>query len=390
MYGAGNIGRGFIGKVFADSGYKVCFIDVNSEMIDEFNSRGCYSVKVVNDTVERIEKVHNVYALHGNDERAVEAISTCEVMATAVGVNILPFIVKNIANGIKKRIAIGGGSLNIILAENQLDVDKIMRAAIYKELGTTEQGWADQHLGLVEASIGRMVPPLSEAERENDMLTIAVEPYCELPVDRNGFKGEIPVLEGLKPFSPFDFYIKRKLFLHNMGHAICAYEGYHKGYEYISEAIRDKEIYSLVESAMSCVVQALHREFPDIPINEIDTNKKDLLNRFHNKSLKDTVFRVGYDPVRKLRENDRLVGAAIYCNEQGVDFSPIASGIVAALTYDNPNDENAQKIQQSLNTYGIDETVKRYMSVSVNDKLFIEVTQLFESLHSDNKVADEL
>ena len=34
MYGAGNIGRGFIGQVLHDSGYEVAFIDVNMEVVD--------------------------------------------------------------------------------------------------------------------------------------------------------------------------------------------------------------------------------------------------------------------------------------------------------------------------------------------------------------------
>ena len=33
MYGAGNIGRGFIGQLFSQSGYSVSFIDVNKEII---------------------------------------------------------------------------------------------------------------------------------------------------------------------------------------------------------------------------------------------------------------------------------------------------------------------------------------------------------------------
>ena len=35
MYGAGNIGRGFIGKVFYESGLSVVFVDVVQEVIDK-------------------------------------------------------------------------------------------------------------------------------------------------------------------------------------------------------------------------------------------------------------------------------------------------------------------------------------------------------------------
>jgi mannitol-1-phosphate 5-dehydrogenase len=240
MYGAGNIGRGFIGKVFSDSGYKVCFIDIDKKLIDAFNKDKEYYVKIVADDFERLEKVKNVYAVDANSDQAVQEIAECDIMATSVGVNALPYIVDNIAKGIRMRMSMGSKPLDIILAENLIDVDARMRQMIYEKLNPEEQKWAEQHLGLVEASIGRMVPPLTEEEREKSPLLIAVEPYSELPVDSLGFKGPIPDLVGLKPFTPFDFYIKRKLFLHNMGHAICAYLGWEKQYQYISEAIRDQ------------------------------------------------------------------------------------------------------------------------------------------------------
>ena len=37
MYGAGNIGRGFIGQLFFESGYETTFIDVNMQIIDRLN-----------------------------------------------------------------------------------------------------------------------------------------------------------------------------------------------------------------------------------------------------------------------------------------------------------------------------------------------------------------
>ena len=54
MYGGGNIGRGFIGKVFSDSGYEVCFLDIMQPLIDEMNRRHGYTVRIVSnaETVE--------------------------------------------------------------------------------------------------------------------------------------------------------------------------------------------------------------------------------------------------------------------------------------------------------------------------------------------------
>ena len=70
-----------------------------------------------------------------------------------------------------------------------------------------------------------MVPATPASIREKEPLAVCVEEYFELPVDKASFKGEIPPIRNLVPFTPFDFYIRRKLFMHNMSHAVTAYLG---------------------------------------------------------------------------------------------------------------------------------------------------------------------
>ncbi len=370
MYGAGNIGRGFIGKVFSDSGYEVCFLDIMQDVIDEMNRRGEYTVRIVSNEGETDTTVRPVRAVNSTTEQAVQEIADCDIMATAVGVNILPRVAPAIARGVIARMEQSGRPLNIILCENQLEVDVLMRGWLYACFNDEQKKWADENLGLVEPSIGRMVPPLTPEMRAKDKLLICVEPYCELPVDRDAFKGEIPDLVGLVPYSPFEFYIKRKLFLHNGGHALCAYLGNLKGYEYIWQAIADPEIREAARASMLASAHALIAKFGEGVRENVESNVDDLLRRFQNRALKDTVARVGADPVRKLRRNDRVVGAALFCLEQGVDPSPIITGIVAALKFDRADDPTAPEIQKALREQGIEYVMQRYMSLQPDEPLY--------------------
>ena len=370
MYGAGNIGRGFIGKVFSDSGYEVCFLDIMQDVIDEMNRRGEYTVRIVSNEGETDTTVRPVRAVNSTTEQAVQEIADCDIMATAVGVNILPRVAPAIARGVIARMEQSGRPLNIILCENQLEVDVLMRGWLYACFNDEQKKWADENLGLVEPSIGRMVPPLTPEMRAKDKLLICVEPYCELPVDRDAFKGEIPDLVGLVPYSPFEFYIKRKLFLHNGGHALCAYLGNLKGYEYIWQAVADPEIREAARASMLASAHALIAKFGEGVRENVESNVDDLLRRFQNRALKDTVARVGADPVRKLRRNDRVVGAALFCLEQGVDPSPIITGIVAALKFDRADDPTAPEIQKALREQGIEYVMQRYMSLQPDEPLY--------------------
>lgn len=363
MYGAGNIGRGFIGKVFYESGFDVVFVDVVQEVIDKLNQDGEYPVKLVsNESIEEV-MVKNASAVSGNDRSAVvAAILTADIMATAVGVNILPRIVDNIAAGLDARAQAGRGPLDIIICENLIDADKYLRGLLEEKVLPETREYLDNSVGLVEASIGRMVPVMTDEMRGDNLLRVVVEPFEELPVDKDAFKGDIPKLNNLVPFSPFGFYIRRKLFVHNMGHALCAYYGWQKGYTFVYESVGDEQIANKAKQAMLDVALALSQEY-DIPYSELVDNVLDLLRRFANRALKDTNARVGGDPIRKLKNIDRLTGAALYCIEQGTSAERIIPGIAAGYRFDNPDDASAMQIQQYIKDNGIGKTVQKYSGI---------------------------
>lgn len=275
--------------------------------------------------------VENVTAVDGKDtELAAQAIAECDIMATAVGARILPHIAPVIAQGLRKRWAKTDAPLNIIICENLNDANVILEGLLKKELCEHEHALLDARVGLVEASIGRMVPVQTPAMQDGDPMRICVERYGFLPVDLAAFKGSIPEIVNMVPFAPFDFYIKRKLFIHNMGHAICAYLGGYIGRKYIYQSIEDPEILGIVENAMLESAMALHKKY-GAELDQLVLHITDLLGRFRNEALKDTCGRVGGDPARKLGAADRLIGSGQLCLEQGTTPSYVAVGIAGAV-----------------------------------------------------------
>ena len=331
MYGGGNIGRGIIGALLSQSGYTVTFVDVAAPVVDTLREKGTYPVRYVSSEGYEDVWIQNVTAVNGNDMPAVaETIANCDIMATAVGARILKFIVPNIVAGLRKRWELGKGPLNIIICENLMDANKVLEGMLKDQLTEAEQALFDETVGLVEASIGRMVPVQTEEMKDGEPLRVCVERYGFLPVDKAAFKGEIPEIRNMIPYEPFDFYIKRKLYVHNMGHATCAYLGDLLGYEYIWQSIAVPEVRLLVHNAMLESAMELSKKY-GASLSDIQLHIADLLHRFTNMALKDTCQRVGGDPARKLSPEDRLIGSAKLALEQGITPAYIAMGAAAGL-----------------------------------------------------------
>ena len=331
IYGAGNIGRGFMGQIFFQSGYDLTFIDTALPVIEGLQREGRYPLRILGGGGSKDIWIEGASVINGsNGEDAARAIACADIMATAVGVRVLPLIAPVLAAGLKKRFARNERPLNIIICENLADADTILGGLIKEHLTGEEQKILDERVGLVEASIGRMVPIQTAEMQDGNPLRVCVESYGFLLVDKAAFKGEIPSLVGMCPFDNFDFYILRKLFLHNMGHGICAYLGMIRGDNFIYQAVSHGGILFIAQNAMMESALALSARY-NTSLTDLYYHIQDLLRRFSNKALGDTCARVGADVIRKLGNKDRFIGAFRCCIGEGINPVFISAGTAAAL-----------------------------------------------------------
>jgi mannitol-1-phosphate 5-dehydrogenase len=346
MYGAGNIGRGFVGALFAGSGLEVIFIDIAEDVVERLHRERRYPVRIVSDRGHEDREITGVDAVNGKDtEGTARVIAEADIMATAVGVKVLPHIAPVVAAGLRKRFAVTTKPLNIIICENLMDANAVFEGMLKEQLSPDECNQFDRQIGLVKASIGRMVPVQTADMQDGNPLRVCTEPYGFLPVDKDAFKGDIPCIAGMIPCSPFDFYIKRKLYIHNMGHALCAYLGSYLGFEYIQMAIKNPDIRLLVQNAMLESARSLSSCY-DFSMGALLDHIDDLLYRFGNAALRDTCKRVGADPARKLSSTDRLVGAASFCLDRKICPACISAGAAGAV-YQYMADNKRQQTKEN-------------------------------------------
>ena len=380
VFGAGNIGRGFIGQLFSESGYRVSFIDVDQALIAALNGAGSYRLQTVFNDDGHEYRIEPVAAIDARQTEAVAAaIAAAEIGATAVGANVLKHLVPNLLAGMRQRRAAGAAPLNLILCENLKGAAAAMRQWVNAQAEADLVPYLDTHLGLVDTVIGRMVPLPTPEMREKDITLIRVEPYKELPVDRSQFLGPIPTIAAMMPEAHFGRFTARKLYIHNCGHALLAYAGYLYGYEYGWQALEDATVRQLLDRGLAESKAGIVAKY-GASAAWLQAHIDDLFVRFGNRALGDTVFRLGRDPLRKLHSSDRLVGAARVVEAAGASPRHLALGIAVALFFDPADDPAAQQLQQSLRDKGPAITLQEIAGIAPDEPLGRQVLADYESL----------
>jgi mannitol-1-phosphate 5-dehydrogenase len=357
LFGAGKIGRSFIAQLFSAGGYQIVFVDKLKAVTDELTRRGSYQVIIKGDS-ESIITVNNVKGIFAGHEKAVaEEIRDADIVATAVGQQGLQGIFPLLAKGLLYRqLKSQNKPLDIIIAENMRNAATYFEEELRKLLPVNYP--FESLIGLVETSIGKMVPIMSAEEMKDDLLKVYAEPYNTLILDKKAFKNPIPEIEGLEPKEHMKAWVDRKLFIHNLGHAAAAYLGYmyNPDFKHLYEALEVPEILNEVKATMQQSAEALRKKYPEEFTKELlDNHIKDLIYRFKNRQLGDTLFRVGCDLPRKLGPDDRLTGAIRLAQEMKVPFNKILYALICGCRFRatdengklHPSDEKFKLIYQS-------------------------------------------
>ncbi len=364
-FGAGNIGRGFIGLLLSQAGYHVSFVDVAAPLVDDINTLGKYNVQIFGEAEKTL--VENVSAINSNEnlDALLDAIVEADIVTTAIGPNILKFIAPNIAKGLTKRVAVNKTPLNIIACENMVGGSTVLKNFVYENLSDDVKPEVQKLIGFPDAAVDRIVP----LQKNDEKLLVKVEPYAEWDVDSRGVVGELPAIKGMTLVDNLGAYIERKLFTVNTGHASIAYLAYQKGYADMSKAMQDEEIVSAARAVWaetSALLIDKYKFAPAVHQKYVATTEA----RFKNPNLSDEVTRVARGPKRKLSAADRLVSPATQLIERGLVPYALAKVIAAALKFDYAEDKEAVEVQDFIKANGIDAAITHFTGAAADSKLF--------------------
>lgn len=376
QFGAGNIGRGFIGALLSNAGYHVVFADINEQMINELNEKKSYQIHIL-DLEKSVETITNVSGCLSNGTDIIDEIASADIVTTAVGPNVLKFIAPTIAQGIEARRNAGGGSLNIIACENMVGATSHLQEQVLTHLSEEGKAYAEEHVGFANCSVDRIVPPF----QGDSILDVGVEAFHEWIVEEPKLKGGTPDIDGMKLTDNLVAYVQRKLFTLNTGHAITAYIGFLKGLETIDQSIQDESVRAIVRPAMEESGAALvqkHGFDADEHAKYIDK----IETRFKNPYIRDEVIRVGREPLRKLGQADRLVGPVKMATEFDLGRDHLLKGIAAAFHYDNTADPQSAELQGRIQAEGFGAVVSDVTGFAKDSDDYNKVITAYEELKS--------
>jgi mannitol-1-phosphate 5-dehydrogenase len=364
-FGAGNIGRGFVGLILHNAGYEVVFADVNAELIDALAATPTYLVREVGAGAST-STVDNYRALNSatNVKEVVDEIATADVVTTAVGPNILRFVAPAIAAGLSARTA-GSAPLAVMACENAINATDMLRAEVLDNL---EDPSIIARGVFANTAVDRIVP----GQPEGAGLDVTVEAFFEWAVEKGPFGDAVPVIPEAHFVDDLAPYIERKLFTVNTGHATAAYHGFVAGATSLADALAIPEVYAEVRAVLAetkALLVAKHEFDPDVQQQYIETN----LVRFANPELSDTVDRVGRQPLRKLSRHERFVGPAAELAERGLESDALVRAMGAILRFDVPDDPQSVELQALVTASTARDLVLHVTGLEVEHPLFASV-----------------
>jgi mannitol-1-phosphate 5-dehydrogenase len=372
-FGAGNIGRGFIGETLYDSGFHIMFVDVNDTVIGELQKRGGYEIEIAGEARER-RHITNVDGINNREEpeRVVRALAEADIVTTAIGPQILPYIAELIAKGIGERRRIGNTQpLDVIACENMIGGSAFLRTEVEKYLTEEDVAFADENIGFPNAAVDRIVP----AQKHEDPLFVVVDQFREWVIDDSQRKAKHITVEGVEYVPDLLPFIERKLFSVNTGHATTAYTGHYYGHVYINEALKDERVMTRLRDTLTETGNFLVAKWGFDKTKHTEYINK-VIDRFANPAINDDIPRVARTPIRKLGKDERFTRPVCELKKRGLPYKTLLSTMAFVLSYDNADDEESVRLRDMLKTQPPEDVIRTVTALD-DDGLITEIAAAY-------------
>jgi mannitol-1-phosphate 5-dehydrogenase len=351
IIGAGATGRGQIGRLAHQAGFVITFIERRKDLVEILRSAGKYTVGLAGQTIQEVE-VAGFEVVHSDElVKGMASVAQADIVVTAVLPTNLESVAPLLAKGLGlRRQQNTDRPLNVIACENMERSSSTLRGMVLRHTPKFDWGWVDAQVGFPDAMVACLVP------WPTDPLHLLAEAVQEWSVDARGVKPPIPALPGMTLNDNQEAALERKLFIKNTGHFAIGILGHLKGYRLMHEAAQDPEVFALADGATreSAAAVAVKHGFDQ---NATEEYRRTFLEQLRSPHLPDEIGRVIRELGRKLAREERLVGPALLCLEQGREPRALAQVVARAFQVKNPEDPQTLGMRADLAAFGLARTV---------------------------------
>lgn len=363
-FGAGNIGRGFIGQVLNESGYNITFVDINELIVTTLNQVDNYKVIIKDNKTEKI--VNNFSALNSltDTNQIIETINKADLVTTSIGVSVLPSIAKTIAVALKiKTKENNTKAIDIMACENIINATELLKTEIFKHLDNDEKKFVNQYVGFVNVLVDRTVL----IKKNSDPLLVEVENYYEWTINQTQIKSQINnQIKNANYTNNLYRYIQRQLLITNIGYEASSYlAAYNQEKDIFNDLKNDKtknQLLAVLEETKNLLLTK--HEFKQ---EEIIPYQEMIIDRLKNNEIKEDINKLCRLPINKLANDQILITAITDCYKQNLEYNNLARIYAYILKYNNDRDLGAEQLQKMINKDGLEATIKNVSKIQEPD-----------------------
>ena len=309
VIGAGQTGRGFIGRLLAEADQQIMFVDSNLQLIEALRAAGEYTVRFYGNKKPPVTVKD--YIVCGWDDADFLGV---ELIFVSVAGQNLPAVGKMLhakLSPLKNYV--------VIACENSKNPAGVLQSAIGLSCVSTS-----------EATV--FCTTINDGPCD-----IWSQDYPYLQFDTDRLNGYDPSISGILPYHNFGDLLMRKLYTYNATSCIIAYLGWAKAYTNYASAANDAQISELTDRYLSEINRAMCQEY-GYDCQEQRSFAEQAKEKFCCREIVDTVERNARQPQRKLAADERIIGPMKLIDKHGGDVAILAMTVAAALCYESSSD----------------------------------------------------
>jgi mannitol-1-phosphate 5-dehydrogenase len=373
IWGAGRIGRGFIGDLFNAGGYQITYIDQSRKLVDALGVNKKYRIvrAISEDDIEEVD-ISNYSVFHTSQHKEIrEVIDSADLMAIAVYPQNFEGVASQLQGYLLERNESSESPLDILLCTNLVHAGPKFSKNLFAGLSKNKQNVLERNIGIVETLIIRICPNPPDEVKKQYPLVVWTNGYPQLPVDLHGFKGKLPEIESLRFVDDMRAEEIRKMYTYNMSHAVLSFHGHIMGHELLVDCLADERIRKEAEGALGEVSQALQKKYK-FSKDEMESWIIGVITQTNNPVIGDTVVRSAADPIRKLKHDDRLIGPALLCLENGIQPKYLIRAIGAAFHYYEEIDKTSKTLYETVQAKGIRQAIIEICNLTAEESDLVD------------------